>query len=276
MGGHHAGLPRQGQKDLKPPPSASRVRPSPYLPQPPAEGGLALFCFPWSGAGASAFSGWRADARQGHVAVSGIQLPGRERRIAEPPPATLDELLEELTPALAAHCGRPFALYGHSAGALFAYAAGAALERLGLLPTRLIVSGSRPPHRPLEHPPMHLLPEERLLEVVVEFGATPPALVAHPEIRTLILPALRADLRLAETYRVEEPRQLSCPVTAIAAHRDETVAVETMALWRDTTSGDFDLVTIPGGHFAALEPANGMPPLVAAAVARAAAEAPAS
>ena len=60
-----------------------------------------LLCFAGAGAGASAFAGW-SGAVPAHAALLACQLPGREERIAEPPPATLGEAADNVAAAVLA------------------------------------------------------------------------------------------------------------------------------------------------------------------------------
>ena len=60
-------------------------------------------------------------------------LPGRERRIAEPPFTALEPLVASAVDAIAPLAGRPFALFGHSMGALVAFET-ARTRRAGRMP----------------------------------------------------------------------------------------------------------------------------------------------
>lgn len=103
-----------------------------------------IFCFPFSGSGASAFSAWPAAIDD--VEVCPVQFPGRESRMAEPHYGTYESLAAGLVEPLVPLLDRPFAFFGHCAGALPAFETVIRLAERGLpQPDRLFVSGQ--PHR---------------------------------------------------------------------------------------------------------------------------------
>lgn len=197
-----------------------------------------LFVVPHAGAGASAYR--LAAHLPETVEVCTVQLPGRENRFAEPALTSLDDAVATLAPLVADHTDLPYAFFGHSMGALIAFETVRQLRALGArLPERLFLSGMRAPGRP-DRDPRHALPDEELL-TTAEFDGV------DAELRELLLPLLRADLTLCETYspRVEAP--LPCPLTVLAGAEDDTVDEAELTDWRRHTSADFALHLFPGG-----------------------------
>src|SRR6516225_8587755 len=86
----------------------------------PVGGKLRLFCIPHAGAGPSSFRAWR-NIFGDSIDVVPVACPGREGRFVEPLPATLDDLVRDLTVSLTPRLNMPFALLGHSMGALVAF-----------------------------------------------------------------------------------------------------------------------------------------------------------
>ncbi|MGO4426473.1 thioesterase II family protein, partial [Streptomyces sp. MCAF7] len=157
-----------------------------------------LFVFPHAGAGASAYrlAAYLPDT----VEVCTVQLPGRENRFAEPALTSLDDAVTVLAPLIADHTDLPYAFFGHSMGSLIAFETARRLRALGArLPDRLFLSGMRAPGLP-DRDPRHTLPDDKLL-ATSEFGGV------DAELQELLLPLLRADLTLCETYthRAEAP-----------------------------------------------------------------------
>jgi len=196
-----------------------------------------LFVFPHAGAGASVYR--LAAHLPDSVEVCTLQLPGRESRFAEPALTSLDDAVAVLAPLVAEHTDLPYAFFGHSMGSLIAFETARRLRALGgRLPDRLFLSGMRPPGLP-DRDPRHGLPDDELL-ATAEFAGL------DAELKELLLPVLRADLTLCETYvyRVEAP--LPCPLTVLAGSGDESVTEAELAGWREHTSASFDVYLFPG------------------------------
>ena len=184
------------------------------------------------------------------VEVLAAQLPGREQRLSETPLRHMEEAVPAALEALAPRLDRPFAFYGHSLGALFAYELTRALrDRGGPLPVHLFASGSRAPHMPLPEDPVHVLRGEAFLERLGNLGGTPPEVLAHRELMDLFTPMLLADFHLSETYRRPAADPLPVPLTALGGREDGEVRPERLEAWRDQTRETFDLRWYPGGHF---------------------------
>lgn len=215
-------------------------------PQPNAP--LRLFCFPHAGGAASAFAGW-ADALPG-VEVVAVQPPGREGRLAEPPFDRLEPLVEAAHAALTPLWDRPFAFFGHSTGALVAYELIRRLRRDGRpRPLHLVASGRWAPHLQDPEPPVHALPREELIAALRRYDGTPEEVLDHREIMDLLLPLLRADFAIGDTYvhRAEPPVEV--PITAVAGEEDPRVTADSLAAWGEHTRAPFAAHRMPGGHF---------------------------
>jgi medium-chain acyl-[acyl-carrier-protein] hydrolase len=208
-----------------------------------------LFCFPYGGAGSLAFREWTR-AFPPSVELAAVQLPGRENRFPEPAFADWPPLVSALADAVLPALDRPFAFYGHSLGALVAFALALELRRRGgPLPFHLVVSGRGAPHRPpARRRPIDLTDEELAAELRT-LGGTPEEIFEHPELLEMLLPTLRADFRLNATYAMGDEPPLDVPVTAYGGLDDAEAAEEDLVAWRDLTGGPFRARMFPGGHF---------------------------
>lgn len=210
---------------------------------------LKLFCLPYAGAGASAYGAWPAGLPD-TVEVCAVQLPGREGRFGEPLFTDVRALIPALCDGIAPLLDGPFALFGHSLGAPLAYETALALGRdRRLSPARLFVSGHRAPHLPRQYPPIHQLPDRAFVEELRRLNGTPAEVFAAPELLELVLPVLRADFRMAETYTPSLDGELSCPLVALGSTEDDRVSLATLEGWREMTTGPFEMVMFPGDHF---------------------------
>ncbi|WP_420130678.1 thioesterase II family protein [Longimicrobium sp.] len=210
---------------------------------------LRLFCIAHAGGGASAFRGW-ADALPPEVEVCLVQLPGRENRIMETPFERVGPLVEALADAVQPYLTLPFALFGHSNGALISFELARTLRARGRPgPVHLFASGRRAPDVAADSPPIHHLPDAEFLADLQELGGLPAELLAHQELLALLVPTLRADVAIHETYEFAEQPPLACPITAYGGLTDPRVPRGQSEAWARHTAGSFVLRMFPGGHF---------------------------
>jgi len=212
-------------------------------------GRVRVFCFPYAGGGASLFRVW-SSSLPAEVELWPVQLPGRENRLHERPFRRMDALARALADALTPHLEIPFAFFGHSMGALVAFELARELRHRGRPgPTELFVSGHRAPDVPDDDPPIHALEEPRFVDEVQRLNGTPAEVVADAELLALVLPALRADFEVCETYEHAREEPLACPIIAFGGLDDRKATRDRLAAWRDHTRARFSLRMFPGDHF---------------------------
>lgn len=208
-----------------------------------------LFCFPHAGAGAVAYRDWSREL-PAEVELWAVQPPGRGTRFGETPLRSLIEIAAEAARAILSQADRPFALFGHSMGALVAFEAARALRRQGREPHHLFVSGRRAPQLIDDEPPMHRLADLELVEEVRRrYDGIPQAVYRDSELLRIILPTVRADLEALETYIYRDDLPLEFPLSAFGGQQDPRATRRHLDAWRKQTRGRFALETWPGGHF---------------------------
>ncbi len=231
----------------------------------PAGARLRLFCLPYAGGGAGIFHAWSKEL-PAWIEVVPVLLPGRDRRLREAPVRNAREQAAALADGLAPHLEPPFALFGHSMGALLAYELTRELVRLGRpTPTHLFAAGFRAPHLADPNPPLHALDEALFLRAVAGLDGTPSEVLADVELVRLFLPTLRADLELVESYVWSPGVACPCPITVFGARGDPLVSKRELCAWSELTAGESRTHVVEGGHFF-LEPARAE---ILAAIARA-------
>ncbi|NKD86339.1 alpha/beta fold hydrolase [Haematospirillum jordaniae] len=219
-----------------------------------SDAAIRLFCLPWSGGSASVYRGWERFLPAG-IEVCPVELPGRGTRFADPPIDVMETLIPEMAVALESFLDRPFALFGHSLGALLAFELSSFLSRSrGYAPVHVFVSGRRPPQNPSEPPFRYGMDDESLKRNLVSLGGMPMEVQSSPELLALLLPVLRSDFRLTEQYSYDGKTALDSPLTAYVGSRDPEVSVSVMQDWNNVSTDTFSLRTFDGDHFYLLEP----------------------
>lgn len=214
-------------------------------PNPAAE--VRLFCLPFAGGGASTYCPW-INLLAPKIEVYPVQLPGRENRVKEPALRHFGQLLPVLLQALRPYLDKPYAFFGHSMGALVSFELARQLRQQGLpLPEHLFLSAYRSPETTPDEP-LHALPEPTLIAKLLELEGTSPEILANAELRQLLLPLLRADFAVCESYRFQVQEPLACPITVLGGQQDKRVQQPALDMWRRQTNQPFAIHLLPGNH----------------------------
>ena len=171
------------------------------------------------------------------------------RASQEPPYTEMDQLVRVAGQALAPHLDKPFALFGHSMGALIAFELARHLRReYGTQPVHLFVSGRCSPQTMSEPFDLQLFDFE-FPEILRRNNGTPEEVLENPELMELVLPVLRADVALCKSYVYTPEPPFSFPITAFGGLDDHGVPRSYLEGWREHTTGPFVLRMFPGDHF---------------------------
>lgn len=209
---------------------------------------LRLFCFPYAGGSASVFRTW-INSFPPEIDICPIQYPGREKRIMESQFTSMEPLIDELANALLPELDIPFGFFGHSLGALISFELARRLQRQGISPLHLFVSSYRAPTIGKRKTPMHLLPDIEFVERLREYNGTPDAVLQNSELMKVLLPTLRADFAIHETYVYSSGVPLTCPISAFGGIKDLEVKSNDLNLWQEQTVNNFKLKMFQGDHF---------------------------
>jgi surfactin synthase thioesterase subunit len=210
-----------------------------------------LFLLPAAGTGPERYRSWQEVAPDG-LEIVAVQPPGREERFGERPFTEVaplaDEIAERVSEVVARNPGRPFALFGHSAGALVAYEVA---RRLTPSPAcrLLAVAAASPPD--LVRTDLTTMNDEELLRAMAEWTDTPLETLTETDLISATLPCLRADLSVHESsYRTRTDSDvLDLPIMSFSGRADRTTPPAECAAWEDWTTGDFTFHSFEGAHF---------------------------
>lgn len=206
---------------------------------------VVLLCLPGAGGTPAAYRGW-SQSLAPDVEVQPLAIP----KPADGSPMPLRESAGALAGKLSARTGKPYAFFGHSLGAIVAFETiRALLAQRCAPPLRLFVCGSSAPEKARDGQAVHELPDDEFLDKVAALGGLSPEVTADEELRLAFLPGLRADYRMAETYVYEPGPPLPCPISVFHGQNDSLVDPGALPRWRDHTTGEMTLRTVPGDHF---------------------------
>lgn len=213
-----------------------------------------LLCFPCAGGSSVSYRAWHRHSDE-FMEVVAIEPPARGRRYAEAPVLRMRDLVDGYLAQVEPYLEQPYALFGHSLGALAVFELARRVSELGLPePVRVFVAASAPPDGRKAQlvtgsVEIHRGDRTTIIDALRRLGGTPEVVLKNDELIDLLLPAIRADFEVLETYRFQPSKPLSVPLTALAGRHDPTVSRDAVQGWARHTVVDFAYECLPGGHF---------------------------
>ena len=211
---------------------------------------LTLLCLPYSGASAMVYSRWRRKLPEWRT-WQPVGLPGRGARFGEPLHTDMRRLALQLAHEQKATLKAPYALFGHSLGALLACEMAHAFRSLGCPePVALFASGTAAPTMRADYDQGFADPktDAELIEQLRTLNGTREEVLANEELMSLTLPILRADFLLCGRFEPIQRPLLTCPVHVLGGKADRATT-EQLIGWSKETHGSFSVDMLAGGHF---------------------------
>lgn len=212
---------------------------------------MKLFCIPYAGGSASIYSQWSSKL-SGISEIIPVELAGRGRRMHETVYLSFEEAVEDTTSIIMQQLsGDPYAIFGHSLGAILAYETIYQLKSRGYKePDVAFFSGRSAPHvSDKDEKIVHTLPDEEFIPHLMELGGTPPHFFENTELMNLFLPIIRSDFRLSETYIFKEKNsKLGCDVNIFYGNQDDTLSGD-IEEWDQATDNACKYFGFDGDHF---------------------------
>jgi medium-chain acyl-[acyl-carrier-protein] hydrolase len=211
---------------------------------------LKLICIPYSGGSSTLFDGWDRILGAG-VEVIRFEYPGWGNRLNDAASRDLDELIAdvwELTKAI----DPPYALFGHSMGAVISYLTAKKIKSLGGKdPDHVFLSGFEPPHIYFGKANLtHKLDNKSFVEILKGLESIPQALLQNPRALQLYLPAIRHDFYLLESHSFSsDSLSLDCEVSVFLGRNDPLTKNAGRKEWEKYSSVGCNIYDFDGNHF---------------------------
>lgn len=213
---------------------------------------LKLFCIPYSGGTAYAYTKWNASLPE-NIEICPIELSGHGKRIMEPLYDSMEEAVDDVAEQMdkQIRMNDTYAIWGHSMGSLIAYETYYRLKEMEVpLPCHMFFSGRKSPQNMSNTTSYHLLPDDEFINAVMSYGGSTKTAMENEELRNLFLPILRSDFKISETY-IYKPKagKLACDITIVNGDDDLSVKDADMEEWKLCTDKQCNIVVFPGDHF---------------------------
>lgn len=237
------------------------------VPRPAAS--LRLVCLPHAGGGAAVFRDW-AEELPPDIEVVAVRLPGRESRMHEPALADWTTLVGALREEIERSVEPPFALLGHSLGAMLAHEIELSWRPSLPPPEHLVLAGCSAPGTAAVEPAVAEAQPDALIGELRRRGALPDHVVRNPALLTALLPMIRADHGLAESWPHRsaraDPTYSTVDITVLSGDRDTIAPPDAGRRWARFAGGRFAHHMVPGDHFFMHRNRSAALPLVARAL----------
>lgn len=211
-----------------------------------------VLCIPYAGGSTQVYH-TLARSMPETIEVGAIQLPGRWNRRLEPLLTKVSDASQSLAGELIRLSRMPYALFGYSVGGLIAFETARILARDAKQqqPRALILAAVGAPTERRNLPHLHKLSDAEFIRRHVDryLGGIPAAVLGDPDFLEMLLPVLRADIEMFETYQYLPGEALRCPIYTIAGEQDLLCPPSSMERWKDQTTGSLFSETVAGNHF---------------------------
>lgn len=209
---------------------------------------ISLFCLPFSGGTVYSYQKFKPHFPKS-VTMIPVELPGHGKRIRELLLTDIHAMIEDLYAQIRPKLQTPYALYGHSLGALLSYLLICKFaNEQAPLPFHLFVSGHQGPSIPEKEKDLHLLPQREFIARLQQYGGLPQEVVEHRELMDLFVPMLKADFQAISDYHYTPAPKLNLPITVMFGS-EEAISREEALAWQEVAVRTIQLQKFSGKHF---------------------------
>jgi surfactin synthase thioesterase subunit len=101
---------------------------------------------------------------------------------------------------------------------------------------------------------LHLVDDNELAAELARYGGLPAEILSSPGWLELLMPTVRDDLRICQSYRPSGEPPLPCPLHIFGGHDDPLAPPDTMAAWSNYSAQPQPVCLFAGGHFLFRQP----------------------
>ena len=214
-------------------------------PRPNSRASLRLVLMADAGGSTATFRGWSDRLHTADVGI--VELPGRGTQVHERFADSVIDMAQDIADEIVAGVNQPTVLFGHGLGALMAFETARRLSSRDWPLLALFVSGQGAPSLGLMAPRVSDLPaDEFVARLRQRHHVLPPEAVGEPDVLRTLLPIVRADVAMAESYRYEPGTPLRCPIVACDAAVDPHASRTDVEGWKRETTGRFSIQRFGG------------------------------
>lgn len=135
-------------------------------------------------------------------------------------------------------------------GAIVAFEVAQVLrKREGLNPVHVFVSGCPAPEALPTGRSRYDLSDDELIKLLRHFNGTPKEVLDNPELMRMLIPTIKADFEIEDTFQCRGSTYVRCPLTAFGGKRDSEVKAQHLLAWHTQTTERFALHILEGDHF---------------------------
>jgi len=211
---------------------------------------IKLFCFPHAGGNSDTFKHW-AQYLPDWIELYSLQLPGRGSRFNEPCLDNMEIITDKLSENITTLIDKPFVFLGHSLGGSIAFELTKKLKQLNLnLPNRLFIVGRESPRVPPKNA-KYTASDSEIIEYLKLLSGTNNAVFHTNDLIKLLLPMIRCDLKLAETYHYycKHKSPVTCPINVFWGTDDVGLKIQDVEDWNKETTSTCHIDQFEGHHF---------------------------